>query len=64
LSQAVFAKEIGVGLATVKRFEAGDIPSKKVLLLWSIGTGVPPEWLLDGEPDSLIQTSPGLVPRL
>ena len=45
-----FAEEIGVSLRTIYRYENGQsTPSKGVLLLWQMRTGVPLEWLTTGK---------------
>ena len=49
MSQADFAKHIGVGRSTVQSYESSiERPKPIVLRGWALATGVPAEWLLTG----------------
>jgi transcriptional regulator with XRE-family HTH domain len=49
LDQTEFAAEVGLGRATISRYERGEVtPSKSALLLYQMRTGVPKEWLATG----------------
>lgn len=50
LEQAEFADEIGISRGTVLNYENDRVkPRTIVLRAWSLRTGVPLHWLLDGE---------------
>ncbi len=48
MTQAVLACEIGIARSSVVSYETGrTLPSRPVLLSWSLVTGVSLPWLLD-----------------
>ncbi|WP_233568398.1 helix-turn-helix domain-containing protein [Frigoribacterium sp. PhB118] len=49
VSQDEMAEQIGVSRRSIVRYEGGATVPRSALLLWSMRTGVPMEWLLNGE---------------
>jgi transcriptional regulator with XRE-family HTH domain len=49
VSQEDMAEQIGVSRRSIVRYERGGAVPKSALLLYSLRTGVPIEWLKDGE---------------
>jgi transcriptional regulator with XRE-family HTH domain len=51
LGRSEFASELGMSDRTVSRYENGEFPPKKLLLLWKMRTGVSLAWVLTGSRD-------------
>jgi transcriptional regulator with XRE-family HTH domain len=66
LEQAEFAEEIAVSRGTVLNYENDRVkPRMIVLRAWSMRTGVPLHWLMDGEsPQPVEAGGSGGLPRL
>jgi transcriptional regulator with XRE-family HTH domain len=51
-TQAGLAAEMGISRAAIVSYETGrTLPSRPILLSWSIATGVPLEWLTEEDED-------------
>ena len=48
MSQEEFADEVGISRRTIGRYEAGNESKRSIVLLYSMRTGVPTEWLETG----------------
>lgn len=50
LSQKAFAERIGISQRSVVNYECGSTrPKRPVILSWALATGVPLDWLLEGD---------------
>lgn len=57
MTQHEFANATGLGVATIKRFEAGTHQPKRATLLgWAVACGVDPEWLEHGTDTGTVTT--------
>lgn len=73
LEQTELASDLGISRQTVTNYERGHVqPRKAVVMAWAMRTGVPVEWILNGEsprpdrgPDggSRVVRHQGLEPR-
>jgi transcriptional regulator with XRE-family HTH domain len=62
LDQVQFAHEIGCSRATVSNYERGaKAHTKSVLMTWAMRSGVPLEWLLNGQ-EAPPSSTPGTHP--
>lgn len=67
LEQAEFADELGISRGTVRNYELDHVvPRKIVLRAWAMRTGVPVQWLVNGETPDPHEADRGfgVLPRL
>ena len=67
LEQADFADELGISRGTVRNYELDHVaPRKIVLRAWAMRTGVPLQWLVNGETPDPHEADRGfgVLPRL